>query len=121
LENVGYHGTSLFNAEEYLGFVKKFAPAGYLIDLGHAHLNGWNPAALLEQPGPLLTGIHLRDNHGDDDRHLPVGEGNIPWPDLWPLLGSLADHRPLILEYAPGTPLTTLVAGCRLTERETQR
>lgn len=123
LENVGYNGTSLFNEDEYIFFVKQFDPAGagYLIDTGHAHLNGWNLAALLEQTKPRLVGMHLHDNRGDGDRHLPVGEGNIPWSNIWPLLGSLGDRCPLILEYEPGTPLATLAASCDFIQRETGR
>jgi sugar phosphate isomerase/epimerase len=116
---VGYSGTSLFSEHEYITFGEQFESAGYLVDTGHANLNGWNLAALLEQTKPRLTGIHLHDNQGDEDRHLPVGEGSIPWLDVFPLLGGL--RCPLILEYAPGTPLAALAASRACIERETRR
>ncbi|MDA8333391.1 MAG: sugar phosphate isomerase/epimerase [Peptococcaceae bacterium] len=119
LENVGHGGTSLFNEDEYITFGEQFDAAGYLVDTGHANLNGWNLASLLKQTRTRLAGVHLHDNRGDTDLHLPVGEGKIHWPDIWPLLPSL--DCPLILEYAPGTPLATLVASCEFIQRETGR
>ncbi|OAT82310.1 sugar phosphate isomerase/epimerase family protein [Desulfotomaculum copahuensis] len=112
VENVGYGGESLFTQDEYVVFVERFdsAVTGYLIDTGHALLNGWDLPALLEQAAPRLAGIHLHDNYGDADTHRPVGEGTVAWDGIWRALGALAPDCPLILEYAPGTPLSRLSA-----------
>lgn len=123
LENVGYNETSLFNQEEYIFFVEQFDPqcAGYLIDTGHAHLDGWNLPDLIKQAQPRLVAMHLHDNRGDGDSHLPVGEGTIPWTAIWPRIAACGERSPLILEYEPGTPLETLAASRDLIQREIDR
>ncbi|CAM5593366.1 Xylose isomerase OS=Lysinibacillus sphaericus OX=1421 GN=LS41612_14055 PE=4 SV=1 [Lysinibacillus sphaericus] len=43
IENVGYNGTSLFTKDEFEHFLDDVDEiAGYLIDVGHANLNGWD-------------------------------------------------------------------------------
>lgn len=59
----------------------------FCFDTGHAHAFGKTPpaewiAALADRLGQ----IHLHDNHGAADEHLPVGEGNFPFADLIALL-----------------------------------
>ena len=50
IENVGYNGSSLFTREEFTRFLDPFdAPAGYLIDVGHAHLNHWDFPRLIRE------------------------------------------------------------------------
>jgi sugar phosphate isomerase/epimerase len=87
--------------------------AGHLIAFGRGHLKQW-----LEDLGPYIGQLHLHDNHGREDEHLPLGKGkidfrllftylishNFPRPiitlephqeaDLWPSLDYLADMWP---------------------------
>jgi len=108
IENVGYHGSSLFMQEEYVAFVADLdASAAYLIDTGHAHLNGWDIPRLIRAAKSRLCSIHLHDNLGDRDSHLPIGRGSIDWD---PVLAELRDAPGClpILEYAPGTSLELL-------------
>jgi len=66
---------------------------GLCFDVGHWHLFGkaciseW-----LEAITPHLYHLHLHDNHGRADDHLPVGEGAI---DFQPLLSSIQQMTPL--------------------------
>ncbi|RKN73023.1 sugar phosphate isomerase/epimerase family protein [Paenibacillus ginsengarvi] len=112
IENVGYGGSSLFTQDEYVRFVERLdaAVAVYLVDTGHAHINGWDIPALLRQTAPRLGCVHLHDNHGEADEHLPIGEGTIEWGPVWAAL-ALAPDCQLILEYAPGTDISRLSAG----------
>ena len=45
--------------------------------------------------------IHIHDNSGVADEHLPVGEGTIKWEGIFAAIKELSDHCQLILEYAP--------------------
>jgi sugar phosphate isomerase/epimerase len=47
--------------------------AGFALDVGHAHLNHCLPE-FLEFP---IRHIHLHDNDGKEDTHMPVGAGTI--------------------------------------------
>ncbi|TMV45023.1 sugar phosphate isomerase/epimerase [Paenibacillus mesophilus] len=114
VENVGYHGSSLFSQDEYVSFVERLEEtAVYLVDTGHAHINGWDIPALIRQTAPRLGCVHLHDNTGDADDHLPIGEGTIQWAPVWEALRD-APGCQLILEYAPGTALSKLSDGYKL-------
>ena len=60
---------------------------GHCFDVGHWFLFGKLPMAdWLELIGPRLFHLHMHDNHGQSDEHLPVGEGDIDFgPLLWKL------------------------------------
>ena len=66
---------------------------GHCFDAGHWHLFGKQPMAQwLKAIGPRLLHLHLHDNHGRADEHLPVGAGNI---DFAPLQQHLANQTTL--------------------------
>lgn len=45
------------------------------LDVGHANIAG--ELGNIDSVVPLLANVHVHDNHGDKDRHLPIGEGDI--------------------------------------------
>ena len=56
---------------------------GHCFDAGHWHLFGRRPMAeWLEAIEKKLFHLHLHDNHGQADEHLPVGEGTIDFSPL---------------------------------------
>lgn len=66
---------------------------GHCFDVGHWNLFGKLPMAeWLEKIGPRLFHLHLHDNLGCADEHLPVGEGVI---DFTPLQLKLSNRLPL--------------------------
>ena len=61
--------------------------ARFHLDVGHAHMwrgkgepNG--TAELLEAFSDRLAHVHVSDNLGGDDLHLPLGVGTIDWPEI---------------------------------------
>ena len=52
---------------------------GMTFDIGHAHHSGISPD---EMYFDSIKHIHAHDNMGDDDSHLPLGEGNIQLKDI---------------------------------------
>jgi sugar phosphate isomerase/epimerase len=73
-------------------------------DIGHAHLAEFPEEERLEKSfsplKELVSSVHLHDNHGEKDEHLPPYDGSIHWPDAIQLLKSAAQNggMPLILE-----------------------
>ena len=57
---------------------------GFHLDVGHVFLSrkGTTLSEYLNRFGPILRHIHLSDNFGTDDLHLPIGAGNINWKDV---------------------------------------
>ncbi len=52
------------------------------IDIGHANLSGRNPEEFIKKLHKRLKHIHLHDNDGNRDLHLPIGAGKINWGRL---------------------------------------
>jgi len=50
---------------------------GFILDVGHANTNG-NVERFLKMKDSIVH-VHIHDNHGDKDEHLPVGFGTVPW------------------------------------------
>ncbi|MBD0330674.1 MAG: sugar phosphate isomerase/epimerase [Thermoleophilia bacterium] len=80
VENLGSFGTV-----EDLGPLFAAAPeVGFHLDVGHAHLAygaAANPAGdLLAAFADRLAHVHVSDNPGDRDLHLPLGAAAVDWP-----------------------------------------
>lgn len=72
-------------------------------DIGHAHLTelpeGERIAKSFAPLRGLVSSVHLHDNHGEKDEHLPPFDGSIDWPDSVKTLQSASiTGLPLVLE-----------------------
>lgn len=115
VENVGSRSTSIFNQEEYIEFILRFGGrVGSLLDIGHAHLCGWDLAETVRALGGSLRAVHLHDNDATRDAHRPIGEGTVPWDSVFSALASVSPDLKLILEYDIGVPAERLGDGRQL-------
>jgi sugar phosphate isomerase/epimerase len=71
---------------------------GRTLDIGHAHINN-HLEEFLRQPFDRMFNIHLHDNLGAEDQHLPVGEGTIPWGAILPRIAREGYRGPLTFEF----------------------
>jgi len=72
-------------------------------DIGHAHLAELPEDERIEKSfaplRDLVASVHLHDNHGDKDEHLPPFDGSVDWPSAIKLLKTAPDaNLPLVLE-----------------------
>src|SRR5262245_34878413 len=74
-------------------------------DVGHANLADGPANERLEKSfvpmKELIASVHLHDNHGDKDEHLPPYDGSIDWKVAIPLLMSAPNGDgplPVVLE-----------------------
>jgi len=65
--------------------------AGHLFAFGQSQLQPW-----LEELGSYIGQLHLHDNHGRSDEHLPLGHGKIDFKQLFAYLISNDLPRPII-------------------------
>jgi sugar phosphate isomerase/epimerase len=72
---------------------------GTCLDTGHAFLSGDLRTVIHKLSGHLRM-LHVNDNLGDRDQHLPPGEGAIDWISLMRQLRQWRFLGPLILELA---------------------
>jgi sugar phosphate isomerase/epimerase len=88
------------------------AHAGFCLDTGHAFL-ARELIQRVELFGPRLVLLHLNDNHGAYDDHLPPGEGAIDWPAVIAGLRQAAYAGVLMLEVAGRADDAALWHGVR--------
>jgi len=74
---------------------------GTCLDTGHAHLAREMETVIQKLSGHLRM-VHINDNHGDWDAHLPPGEGGIDWPRFILELRRHHFHGTLVLELHGG-------------------
>lgn len=93
-------------------------------DIGHAYM-GEEPqeeriAKAFEPMRDLVASVHLHDNHGEKDEHLPPYDGSIDWKSAIPVLKSAPENNlAIVLELkekvgadAPG--MTEQLAAARI-------
>jgi sugar phosphate isomerase/epimerase len=91
---------------------------GTCLDTGHAHLAREISVVIQKLSGHLKM-IHVNDNRGDWDAHLPPGEGTIDWPAVVRELRRHDFHGVLVLELHGGgeeTVETVLARAVRARE-----
>jgi sugar phosphate isomerase/epimerase len=74
----------------YLGHLLDALPpgrVGFCFDTGHFNVFSGAPLETwMDRLGHRLIEIHLHDNHGTLDEHLPVGEGTFPFERFFSIL-----------------------------------
>ncbi|HXM95318.1 MAG TPA: sugar phosphate isomerase/epimerase family protein [Candidatus Dormibacteraeota bacterium] len=81
----------------------RLADLRFNFDIGHAHLADGpkeeRVAKSFAHLRDLVASVHVHDNHGDTDEHLPPYEGAIDWPAALQLFDTAPEtNLPLVLE-----------------------
>ena len=71
---------------------------GLCLDIGHANYSRTTIGQWFDQLGEWIRYLHLSDNLGGFDDHLPLGQGNIDWDLINRLWTALGKDVPLTLE-----------------------
>ncbi len=84
------------------GYLRAFVDETRLSDIGHANLSDLPEEERLEKSfaplRDLVSSIHLHDNRGEKDEHIPPYDGTIDWPTAIKLLRTAGPNLPLVLE-----------------------
>ena len=120
VENVSW--CALATVRDILAFsasMKEFDPraerVGFAFDPFQADEAGANPFMVLSAMDNRVFDVHLSDRREDDSqpRHLPPGEGDLPWPALLRAISG-AYSGPLMLEGVVGEDVSRIEATRRL-------
>ena len=68
------------------------------LDVGHAHYSFEPMEKWFDVLGEYIQYLHLSDNMGKFDDHLPIGSGSIDWEKLNVLWKNLGRNMPATLE-----------------------
>lgn len=71
---------------------------GVCLDIGHIHYSRAPVSLWFDQLGTWVRYLHLSDNMGKFDDHLPLGSGSIDWALVNKLWESLGKDIPITLE-----------------------
>jgi sugar phosphate isomerase/epimerase len=85
---------------------------GACLDTGHAHLAG-ELYPLVYKMAPYLRLLHVHDNKGHGDDHLPPGDGRIDWTAVLKELAAVNFTGAFILELAGGGEPDVIMARAR--------
>jgi sugar phosphate isomerase/epimerase len=79
LENMFSPGGWLTTADEFAPVLSAFPQLGITLDIGHAHIRGGSDCAcaFLRRYPDRIRHLHLSDNWGRRDDHLPLGTGTV--------------------------------------------
>lgn len=77
---------------------------GYCFDSGHANVDGLDIPATIHRLSDKLFELHLHDNNGKKDQHLPIGFGIIDWVEVIKALNEINYQHTITFEF-PGWPL----------------
>jgi sugar phosphate isomerase/epimerase len=80
--------------------VKNVPELGFLLDVGHAHINGGMKVIekYIRKFGDRIEHIHMHDNHGKSDEHLPIGKGKTNYKKVVRLLKKIGYDKTITFE-----------------------
>lgn len=85
LENMFPPSGLLVLPDDFAPVFARFPSLCLLLDIGHAsigHRGAERPLAFLDALGGRLQHVHVSDNLGREDNHLPIGVGTIAYPGI---------------------------------------
>ena len=102
VENVGIKsmGNVLMNQEQFIVVCRKL-PNPVLIDIGHAHANGWDLRHVMEALQDKIISYHVHNNDGVHDCHQRIYNGTLDFNAFLYDVRELTPEADLVLEYAP--------------------
>jgi len=112
IENTDYGNLGMItDDEQYRKIVYNFHSlfVKAILDTGHANLNGIPMMRLIKRLGSRLGSLHISDNQGDKDGHLPPGQGSINFKLIFKALEQIRFNGTVILEiYDEASPMEAL-------------
>lgn len=102
------------NPSDMLWILSALRPnlVGACLDTGHGFLSG-DLYQFVYKIAPYLRLLHVHDNKGHTDDHLPPGDGRIDWAALMKELASVHFQGAMILELAGADDPATAMARAR--------
>jgi len=93
IENMFPAYGAFFEPDEYAPIFGRFPELGFTLDSGHANIRspgaGRRMLAFLDRFADRLAHVHISDNSGKGDEHLPLGDGNVDFTALIRRLNAL--------------------------------
>ncbi len=98
---------------EHVKLLEEFPGLKACLDFGHLHTLGLDPREFVMALGERLVHVHLHDNHGEGDEHLPLGQGTLDWEGALGALREAGYRGTVILEIPDPEGLVDSVEAVR--------
>lgn len=101
IENMFPGTRSLVNPEDFVDVFERFPTLKMTLDTGHANINDEGAKKSLdfiERFSSRICHIHVSDNLGKDDIHLPIGAGTIDFPKIIKALKRIGYNETITFE-----------------------
>jgi len=101
LENLFPKAHSLVEPEDFADIFVKFPNLKMTLDTGHAHIEdteGKRAVKFIERFPDRIDHIHVSDNLGEADNHLPVGAGTVNFNEIVKALKGIGYDNTITLE-----------------------
>jgi sugar phosphate isomerase/epimerase len=100
LENVPVGGFGTVGLDSYSRVMQNVPQLKCHLDIAHAFIEGGmgRIKAYMNRFYPRLMHIHMHDNHGEMDEHLPLGSGNIDFKKVVRWLKNIGYNRTITFE-----------------------
>ena len=101
VENAGVlqRDNMLFDQDEFVELCKR-ENYKVLIDIGHAHANGWELGKVMEDLQDRIVAYHLHNNDGIHDSHRRIHDGTLDFGKFLSDYKRLTYGADLVLEYS---------------------
>jgi sugar phosphate isomerase/epimerase len=101
LENLFPEIHSLVEPEDFAEIFEKFPSLKMTLDIGHAHIEdkeGQRGLNFIKKFPDHIKHIHVSDNFGKKDNHLPVGAGTVNFPEIVKALKNIGYNDTITFE-----------------------
>jgi sugar phosphate isomerase/epimerase len=101
IENMFPQSHSLVKPEDFVEILERFPSLNLTLDTGHAHIGETGEKRSLEfiKRFPKRIGhLHVNDNFGKEDNHLPVGAGTVDFSKIVTALREIGYNDTVTLE-----------------------
>ena len=88
----------LVSLDDFRLFDEEMTPKmDYVLDIGHSNLLG-ETLGFIEEFGSRIKHVHVSDNEGETDSHLPIGDGTIDWEESINALKKMGYNGWIVIE-----------------------
>ncbi len=101
LENLFYRLTPFTTPDDFADYFQRWPHLAMTLDIGHAFIDGHGMGRILDfihRFGERIAHLHISDNFGHRDDHLPVGDGDIDFHTLIKALQRISYDDTMTLE-----------------------
>jgi len=100
----------LFNEEEFIALFAEIEN-DCVLDIGHAHCNGWNIARVMSSLDDRIKAYHIHNNDASSDTHQRIGVGTLDIAAFKHRCYELTPDANIIFEYVRGTDISIAELG----------